>query len=1724
MKTQKNALASVLLVSLASIAGAQTTSTWSLAGNGDWKNAAHWDTANYPDNGQPVLGDTYNAVLNTNRTITLDGSVSIQGITLSAGTITGAADKTLTLAGPFAWSGGILTGGMTVQANGGATISNNVNHELNGGTIFNNTGTMNWTAGNVGNNFGSWTFNNSASGVINVNLTSSPQALGTVHSGGKTISNAGTINVASAIAGNYLDLQNPLDNSGLIDVTGSYIILRGGTNTGQIQVAAGRTVQFSSNPFTQSGSGSITGAGHVQGVGGGPIYFNAGSTYNVGSTLVHSSDMYYNTTATTGTLSLLNSGRLFGSGRIDVNGLFQWSGGGYPNINGSVQIHAHEDISLTGSTKSLDGLSQVHNYATVSWTSGEIHHANWSSNGVASVINNHVGATFEMTAPDGHIYGDQVVSRFFNSGTFTRSAGTHNASITSRFHNFGTGILNLNSGSATMHLLVNNGIVNVNSGTLWMQEGIADAWAWQTGAFNLANGTTLRIGNNSSMIFGSTSAITGGSELWISAGSPTFKAGMTFAPAGLVNISGGSATFEFDAIFPSLQFTGGSLQGANQMTVTGPMTWAGNLYGTGLPHLNALGGLTINGGFRYLNGRILRNHGSATWSSGEISSGNGAEFRNLAGATLANNFAGTFSHSGGTNPVFLNQGTFIKTNGTTTFAANTTFTNEGLVQIQSGTLAAVQTLTNAGTLLLEGGNLTAMSTLPNYGTLAGAGLVTGRPENSGTVRAQGGTLTISNGIAGTGGNIEIAAAASLVLNGAGSTVANLTHSGTGLTLAADITVHSDYQNTNFGLGNAFNPRANVNGSGNILAAGPAGQSITGSLVSNGSSSTPTIQFPTIRQGQTTAATFQIHNPGSTGPLLRGALQTNVNGANMTDARLSGSGVTAGNFSVQPTTSTAAYTIEFTGTAGGPLTNQKITLLNQFSNVLDQTVTINGSVWGLAQPQITSTTPIAFGNVRLGKILSYMPLAIKNNAPADGWHEGLSVVPQLTNLENDGAGIITALLPQATNNTAIAVRIPTNVVGLVDGEILLPFTSDGTGTSGITPNQTLTPQTIDVTGTVYALASPSLAQTSYEFGSSRVGDVVAPFVLEIANAAGTYREGLHAEFNSLTVPPAFQVSGSIANLAPGASNTAMQISLDTSTPGKKNSEALRIIFSSDGVATAESPLAFAPEKISLGGTVWQPAIPVIPGAPNFSLGNVRVGSTSGLFLSVGNDAPADGYSEELMATFLTASNGDFSFNGLVKHLAPQSLDTGSLTVEFDTTTVGPRVGQAMISLASNGDNTSGIPDELALPTQTLNLSAGVFRPAEADANDQIIGYVRKEQAASFTGNIVIKNVAVADGYSERLIARINGVGPNLTIVEDESSLIDPDGGDESLRVTMTGLASAERGPVSGNVSLTYATTGGGVPATSGLPELAIGSESINVIVQVNGEAYPGFSKTSGSSGTTFSSMVGNFGTTPLHLGPRNLVLKMSNGSSDSYSDSLKATFDTSGIGPFGFVPPAAIPSQGLAGGEFRNFTITLNPVGLPPGLVTGTLVIHPVSSNPTSDLALAPLEIELRATIPEPYQAWVSRYTLTGDDALATSDPDDDGHDNYKEFAFGGNPNDPASGPVVIPRILEDTNGKYLATLVRVRKGNQSPFAPPAEPPPLGLTVRAIRDGIRYTVTGSTAPGGGTASLVAEVLPPTGFADIPASLETDYSDVVIRFQANVTTLPTGFLQVEATPAP
>jgi hypothetical protein len=149
-------------------------------------------------------------------------------------------------------------------------------------------------------------------------------------------------------------------------------------------------------------------------------------------------------------------------------------------------------------------------------------------------------------------------------------------------------------------------------------------------------------------------------------------------------------------------------------------------------------------------------------------------------------------------------------------------------------------------------------------------------------------------------------------------------------------------------------------------------------------------FGKFHLGDATTLNYQINNTGTSGSHLRGAIQTNVNGGNLNDSRLTGAGVTAANFgAILPAGNSGNLPVTFTASSAGSLTGQAVRLLNNFDNVADQTLSITGSAYRYAAPSAHSPAPVAFGNRHVGDTLPVQLLTISNQAANDGFSETLN---------------------------------------------------------------------------------------------------------------------------------------------------------------------------------------------------------------------------------------------------------------------------------------------------------------------------------------------------------------------------------------------------------------------------------------------------------------------------------------------------------------------------------------------------------------------------------------------------------------------------------------------------------------------------------------------------------------------------------------------------------------
>jgi len=573
------------------------------------------------------------------------------------------------------------------------------------------------------------------------------------------------------------------------------------------------------------------------------------------------------------------------------------------------------------------------------------------------------------------------------------------------------------------------------------------------------------------------------------------------------------------------------------------------------PALNDAGGV-----FRGSGGGGLDLTGGSFTNNGTLEALDGSTVTYSVSATCENNVAGVLT--GGTwRAISTGSGAVVTLRGDpiTQIAPDTTVEIRGPgAVIQVGSVPIENTLTdNAGTLNVLGGqDYTSANVLTNAdggsvqlaggtfsgpgldnaGELAGYGTIALRPVNSGTIRASSvafpaQTLIVTGGIQGGSGVVIVDLGATLDLSGASesSSADVLAHNGEDLNLGdPDFLVHVDYRNGNWGDGNAFNPRANVTGSGQILADPAVQQAVTGD-VTGGQTADATMGFGDIHVGEAVTREYQI-TAAPLGPSLRGAIQTasgsSVGSFHLTDPRLVGSGVTPANFGPVGGATPGSFinlSVSFKGDSAGPLVDQHVHVANNFDNVDEQNLWFTGTAWRLAEASQHEPQLVDFGIVHVGDTVS-QALTLKNLAVADGYSEHLNAeIGDVVGDDVRANGSFSMLGPEQTDDTNLVVGIDTATAGFRLAAATISLESDGTGTSelGITP---LTPQTVGISAVVNNYADPLLekvegdgtltggpADYAVDLGTVMQGDPTVKIALGLTNDADAPADDLAGDW-------------------------------------------------------------------------------------------------------------------------------------------------------------------------------------------------------------------------------------------------------------------------------------------------------------------------------------------------------------------------------------------------------------------------------------------------------------------------------------------------------------------------------------------------------------------------------------------------------------------------------------
>ncbi len=706
--TRLNFLTAALAIVILSAQGvhSQTTLTWTGAGsNSNWSNVNNWGGTNYPNNGQPTGGATYNAIVNTGNQ-TLDTNVTINNLTYSTGgALTGSGSSTLTVDGLFTWSNGTFTlSQMTLG--GGASITGGSENFAT--TITNSSGstaTLSNEGGNLNANSsaGIWVNQSGATFTLSAdaNLTGgSGQFMNNSGATFQKTGGAGTSQIAWAFA-----------NSGTVNAISGILQFNGGvTQGGPITIGGGATVQFNGSTSNWGSSGGSSG---------------------LGTLLISNGTNSFNSTNTLASAVSMTGGTIDGTGAMTISGPFTWSGG---NLGASSSPGAGTTTLSGGATISN---SLGINRAVINATGSVVQltgSGGLTSNGNASWMNQS-GSTFTFTADNSFLNGTATFTNAAGA-TFQKTGGSSTSTVNWAFTNNGT----INAASGTLQFnttFVQNGAITIGSGATVLFANSNTTWTW-TGTGG-TSGTGTATFNGTPTLFNGTNTLA----------SAVNVIGGSFDGSGTLNITG-----------PLTWSNGGNMgaassPGAGTTTISGGATIAGGM-SVNRAVTNGFGSNVqlTGGGIGFgANGSWTNQSGSTFTFASDNSLGNGGSsgtFTNAASATVQKTIGvstsnigipfinnGTISVASGTLAI---NGTTNTQNGTVTIAANCTASFNGGTSTWTGTASA----SGAGTLLMNNG----LTVLFN-----GTNAISAPFDFQGGTIDGTGAMTVTNFFDWTGGNL-----------------------------------------------------------------------------------------------------------------------------------------------------------------------------------------------------------------------------------------------------------------------------------------------------------------------------------------------------------------------------------------------------------------------------------------------------------------------------------------------------------------------------------------------------------------------------------------------------------------------------------------------------------------------------------------------------------------------------------------------------------------------------------------------------------------------------------------------------------------------------------------------------------------------------------------------------------------------------------------------------------
>ena len=263
---------------------------------------------------------------------------------------------------------------------------------------------------------------------------------------------------------------------------------------------------------------------------------------------------------------------------------------------------------------------------------------------------------------------------------------------------------------------------------------------------------------------------------------------------------------------------------------------------------------------------------------------------------------------------------------------------------------------------------------------------------------------------------------------------------------------------------------------------------------------------------------------------------------------------------------------------------------------------------------------------------------------------------------------------------------------------------------------------------YGLAAATInTPLSLALGNVRINGPLGAAV-SITNSAAAPAEGLDVTLGG-TTGDATEL-GSISLLAAGQTDaTDIVVGLATTSAGAQ-SGSVTLGFLSDGTGTDDNGTTTLPgATVQLSGTVYREAAPTIGALPQNFI--VHVGDTVAQALTIGNNAAADGYSENLLGTIASTSGG-ITAQGTTGDIAPQATSNG-IALGFSTTSAGSVTGSVTLNLQSDGTGIDGL-GMASLGQQTVTVNATIDNFAKTVLQENSGGGTWSKNGNNYTLNL------------------------------------------------------------------------------------------------------------------------------------------------------------------------------------------------------------------------------------------------------------------------------------------------------------------------------------------------------------------------------------------------------